>query len=127
MDRMIRNMKLAGMVSKAAPWMIEGIGDQQKNVRYVGLALKGDWVDIFPEGNNLLLKFVVDRASGYVEFYVANKPPFFRFITKRFSDRDKWEVLLGEFKRRLKRDKVEFVNHQEGVGNLYSLIKLHLK
>lgn len=126
-DQMIHNMKLADMVAKAAPWMVEGIRDQQKNVRYVGLKIKDDWIDIFPAGNNLLLKFVIDRTTGYVEFYVANKPPFFRFQTRQFTEKDKWEILLGDLKRKLKKDKTDFMNHQEMVGNLYEQIKPHLK
>lgn len=126
-DRLIHNMKLADMVAKASPWMVEGIRDQEKNVRYIGVKLKDDWLDIFPTGNNFLLKFVIDRGGGYVEFYLANKPPFLRITTKRFSDQDKWETLLGEFKRKMKKDKTDYVNHQESVGNLYALIKPCLK
>lgn len=126
-DRLIHNMKLADMVSKAAPWMVEGINDQQKNVRYVGIKVKDDWLDIFPEGNNFLLKFVIDRASAYMEFYLANKPPFLRITTKRFGDQEKWETLLGEFKRKMKKDKTDYVNHKDGVGNLFALVKPQLK
>lgn len=126
-DKIIHNMRLADMVAKAAPWMVEGIRDEQKNVRYVGIKLKDDWLDIFTYGNNLLLKFVIDRNSAYVEFYLANKPPFFRITKHTFSSTDKWETLLGEFKRRLKKDKLDFLNHQEKVGNLYVLLKPHLK
>lgn len=124
---MIRNMRLADMAAKAAPWMVEGIRDQEKNVRYVGVKLKDDWLDIFPTGNNFLLKFVIDKKSAYIEFYLANKPPFFRITTKRFGDQEKWETLLGEFKRKMKKDKTDYMNHQEGVGNLYGLVKPHLK
>lgn len=126
-DRMIHNMRLADMVTKAAPWMVEGIRDQQKNVRYVGIKLKDDWLDILPAGNNFLLKFVIDRTSAYIEFYLANKPPFLRILTKRFGDQEKWETLLGEFKRRMKKDKTDYMNHQERVGNLYAIIKPQLK
>lgn len=124
---MIHHMKLAGIVAKAAPWMVEGIRDTEKNVRYVGITLKEDWLDIFPTGNNLLIKFVIDRNTAVMEFYLANKPPFFRFTTKRFTDKDKWETLLGELKRTLKKDKTEYLNHTDGIGNLYTLIKPHLK
>lgn len=126
-DSLIHSMRLADMVAKAAPWMVEGIRDERKNVRYVGVKIKDDWVDIFPVGNNFLLKFVIDRASAHVEFYIANKPPFFRITTKRFGDKEKWETILGEFKRKMKKDKTDYMNHWEGVGNLYALIKPHLK
>ncbi len=126
-DRLIHNMKLADMVAKAAPWMVEGINDQQKNVRYVGIKLKDDWLDIFPAGNNFLLKFVIDRSSAYMEFYLANKPPFLQILTKRFSEQEKWETLLGEFKRKMKKDKIDYTNHKDIAGNLYALVKPHLK
>ena len=54
-DDMIRGMKLAGLVAKAAPWVFEGYGETQKSVRYVGLALKDDWLEIFSPQDNLLL------------------------------------------------------------------------
>lgn len=120
-------MKLADVLAKAAPWMVEGINDQEKNVRYVGIKLKDDWLDIIPAGNNLLLKYVIDRNSSYVEFYLANKPPFVRILKRSFTENDKWEILLGDFKRRLKKDKSDFINHTEKVGSLYALIKPSLK
>lgn len=126
-DQMIHNLKLAGMVTKAAPWMVEGIREQEMNVRYVGLHLKDDWLDIFPPENNLMLKFIIDRKSARIEFYLANKPPFYRITTKHFTEHDKWETLLGGFKQQLKKDKAEVMSHTDGVGNLYALLKPHLK
>lgn len=126
-DQLIHNLKLADMVTKASPWMVEGVRDGQMNVRFVGIKLKDDWLDIFPIGNNIMLKFVIDRNSAFMEVYLANKPPFFRIISRRFTDHDKWEILLGDLKRRLKKDKIEHMNHTESVGNLYSLLKPHLK
>jgi hypothetical protein len=126
-DNFIHNMKLAGLVAKAAPWMIEGIREQEMNVRYVGLQLKDDWLDIFPAGNNVMLKFIIDRNSARIEFYLANKPPFYRIITKHFTDHDKWETILGGLKLKLKKDKLEVMNHTESVGNLYEALKPHLK
>lgn len=126
-DEMIHNMRLAGIVSKAAPWMVEGIRDAQMNVRYVGIKLTHDWLDILSENNNLLLKFVIDRNTANLEFYIANKPPFFKFAVRQFSDSDKWEIVLGEVKRKLKKDKSDVLNHTESVGNLYARIKPYLK
>jgi hypothetical protein len=126
-DQLIHNLKLADMVTKASPWMVEGMRDLQMNTRYVGIKLKDDWLEILPAGNNLMIKFVVDRNTAQVEFYLANKPPFFRFMTKRFTNNDKWEILFGDLKRRLKKDKIEYMNHTESVGNLYSVLKPHLK
>jgi hypothetical protein len=126
-DEMIHNIKLAGIVTKASPWMVEGVRDTQMNMRYVGIKLADDWLEIIPANNNLLVKFVIDRNSASLEFYIANKPPFFKFTTRQFTDADKWEILFGEVKRRLKKDKSEVLNHTDGVGNLYARIKVHLK
>lgn len=126
-DDLIRGMKLASLVARATPWSFEGYGDKQKSVRYVGLSLQGDWLEIFSPKDNLLLKFVIDRDSAYLDYYLANKPPFMKITSVRFSQSDKWETLLGELKRRLKRDKAEFVNHTDSVGNLYALMKPELK
>ncbi len=126
-DDLVRNMKLAGIVAKASPWSFEGYGVKQKSVRYIGLHLTGDWQDIFSFKNNILLKFVIDRSSAYLEYYLANKPPFIKLYVQRFTDSDKWEILLGEVKRKLKKDKAEFVNHTHGIDNLYNKIVSGLK
>lgn len=117
---MIHNMKLADIVTKVAPWSIEGFGEKQMNVRYVGIKIKDDWKEILSEKNNLLIKFVFDRTNSYIEFYLANKPPFYKITSFRFTENDKWEILLGELKRRLRKDKSEFLNHTDKIGNLYS-------
>ena len=152
-DQLIRNMKLAGIVSKVTPWMVEGAddrreeparesakhsrqgwakerdkgADKQVNVRFVGLILKDDWLEVFSQRDNILLKFLTDRNNSYVEFYIANATPFTKIITREFTDGDKWEILLGEVKRRLKRDKAEFINHTDKAGNIYARIKNSLK
>lgn len=139
-DEMIQHMKLAGIVTKASPWMVEGLDDRrekfaslrgagntQMNVRYVGIKLADDWQEIISATNNLLVKFVIDRNTASLEFYIANKPPFFKFTVRQFTDSDKWELLLGEVKRRLKKDKKDVLNHTEGVGNLYAKIQPYLK
>jgi hypothetical protein len=131
-DELVRNMKAAEIVSKVSPWMVEGktVGegaDKQVNVRFVGLVLKDEWLDIFSVKDNILLKFITDRSSSAVEFYLANATPFVKIITRNFSDGDKWETVLGEVKRRLKRDKQEVVNHTEQVGNIYARVRKYLK
>lgn len=126
-DELIANMKKAGIVTKAAPWMVEGMGEKQMNVRYVGIRPFGDWTDIIPGENNFLLKFIVSRSESSFDFFLANKPPFV-FITKRhFTTSDKWEILLGDIKRRLAKDKEDAIRHQDKVGNLYVVIEQHLK
>lgn len=126
-DELIRNMKNAGLVAKATPWSYEGFGDKQKNVRYVGLNILEDWLEIFSAVDNLLLKFISDRSSGYVEYYLANKPPFVKFSAASLHEGMKWEILLGELKRKLKKDKNEYLHHTDSLDNLYARIKPHLK
>lgn len=122
-DELIHHMKLAGIITKATPWMIEGLKEGEMNVRYVGIKIADDWLEVLSNKDNLLLKFVIDRTSAKLEFYLANIPPFIKFASRQFTDQDKWEVILGEVKRRLKKDKKDFTNHRETVGNLYSRIK----
>jgi hypothetical protein len=126
-DQLIHNMKLAGLVAKAAPWMVEGIREQEMNVRYVGLQLKDDWLDIFPAGNNVMMKFIIDRNNARIDFVLANKPPFYKITTKHFTELDKWETLLGGLKLKLKKDKTDVMSHTEELGNLYAALKPHLK
>ena len=126
-DELIHNMKLAGFVAKASPWMIEGIRDEKMNVRFIGLKLKDDWLEVFSEKDNLMLKFIIDRNTSVIEFYLANNTPFIKITQTQFSQKDKWETLLGEFRRRLKKDKEEFIHHNDKIGNFYKLIKPHLK
>ena len=134
-DQMIAHMKLAGIVTKATPWMVEGTtsrtegtADKQMNVRYVGIRFTdADWQDIIPANNNILVKFVIDRSSAYIEWYIANTPPFTRFTSRQFVDGDKWETIFGDTKRKLKRDKADYINHAEQVGNLYTRIVKQLK
>lgn len=126
-DHLIHNMKLADIVTKVTPWSIEGFGEKQMNVRYVGLKIKDEWKNIISEKNNLLVKFVFDKNNAYIEFYLANKPPFFKITSQRFSENDKWETLLGEIKRRLRRDKAEYLSHNDAIGNLYKTLVSQLR
>ena len=126
-DQLISNMKKADIVTKASPWMVEGMGEKQMNVRYVGIRATRDWDNIFSEKDNLLVKFIIDRSSAFFEFYLANKPPFIRIVTKYFSEHDKWETLLGEIRRKLHKDFQDYKNDTAEIGNWYTLIKPHLK
>lgn len=126
-DSLIANMKKADIVTKASPWVVEGMGEKQMNVRYVGIKPFNDWTDIIPEHNNLLIKFIIDRQASYFELFLANQPPFIRIIRRNFSAGDKWEPMLGEIKRRLHNDKNDYVQHRDRVGNLYTAILKGLK
>lgn len=124
---MISNMKLAGIITKALPWMVEGYGEKQMNVRYIGIKVAQDWQEICSEKNNLMVKFAIDRTSAYMDLYLANKPPFVRIMSSRFTNHDKWETILGECKRKLKKDKADITNHTEKIGNLYKPLLGYLK
>ena len=126
-DDLIHSMKLADFVSKVTPWSVEGFGDKAFNVRYLGIKLTPEWREIFSDKNNLLLKFVVDRTTSRVELYLANKPPFVKIISRDFNDGDKWEIILGEIKKRLRRDKIDAINHNAKINNLYERIQKDLK
>lgn len=126
-DSLIRNMQKSGLVTKAAPWMVEGVGERELSVRYVGLRVDEDWNDVMSSHNNLLIKFLVDKKSGWIEYYLANKPPFLKIMTANLTDADKWETLLGELKRRLRKDKEEYDTDKEKVSNIYRKIKDHIK
>ncbi len=125
-DQFIQNMKRAGMVTKASPWLVEGIGNQHMNVRYVGVTIKDDWIEILSPNNNLLVKFIIDKNNAFLEFYLANKAPFLKFMHVPFQESNKWEKVFGEIKRVLKRDKNDFLNHRDMLGNLYTKIKSSL-
>lgn len=126
-DEMIANMKKSGIITKTAPWMVEGMGEKEMNVRYVGIRPGGEWLSIFPQNNNILLKFVISRSESSIDFFIANKPPFVFFTKKRFTNTDKWENILGDIKRRLTKDKEDVIRHQEKVGNMYIVLKPHIK
>jgi hypothetical protein len=126
-DSLIQNMKKADIVTKAAPWMVEGMGEKQMHVRYVGIKPDEEWREIFSEKNNLLIKFIIDRSSSYFELYLANKPPFVKIITRDFRDTEKWEVMLGDIRRRLRKEKVEVLSHISSVGNIYERIQKDIK
>lgn len=126
-DHLIANMKKGEVVTKVSPWMDEITLNKTLEVRYIGIKLEEEWSEIIPLQNNLLLKFTHTRGDSRVEFYIANKPPFFKFWSQRLTDNDKWETLLGELKRKLKREKQEFIHHKQKAGNLYQLINPYLK
>lgn len=126
-DSLVSNMKKADIVTKSTPWMVEGFGDKQMHVRFVGIKPYAEWTDMFSDKNNLLIKFIIDKSSSYFEFYLANKPPFVKIITRDFTKGDKWEVLLGDIKRRLHKDKADVANHTSSVGNIYERILPFIK
>lgn len=121
-NELIRNMTKSGIVTKASPWLIEGLGEKALNVRYVGLRLDQDWQDILPAGNNILLKYILDKTTGSVECFLANTPPFTRLFREPLAQGVKWEHLLGEWKRKLRKDKEAYMHHTEAVDNLYARI-----
>lgn len=107
--------------------MIEGVANSKSDVRYVGLKLSGDWLELFSTQDNLLLKFLLIKQTVQMEIYLANTPPFFKIFSQYLRESDKWEIVLGEFKRRLKKDKEEVIKHQAKIDNLWVKIAPLLK
>ncbi|MEK7165961.1 MAG: hypothetical protein AAB874_04115 [Patescibacteria group bacterium] len=126
-NALISNMQRAKILTKTTPWLIEGMGKKHLQVRYIGIKPYDDWTEIIPAENNLLLKFVFDKPAARIEFYIANSPPFFKFHHQHFPETVKWETILGELKRLLRKDKEAHIHHQTQAGNLYELILPHLK
>lgn len=126
-DNLIANMKKAAMVTKVSPWSMEAIKDIEYHVRYVGLKVSADWLDIFSGNNNLLIKFSVSRKSSKGELFLANFPPFTKIINLKLSSTIKWEVMLGDVKNKLKKDKADFLKSCYKIDNLYAKVKDQLR
>lgn len=126
-DILIKHIQKAGVASKVSPWSFEGHGKQELAVRYIGVRPYEDWTTIMSRHNNLLLKFILHKPAAYLEIYLANEPPFLRIATTKLSESIKWESILGEIKRRLKKDKEAVLHHREAIGNLYQLIEPYLR
>lgn len=127
LNTLIKNMQKAGIVTKASDWFIEGHNEKQLFIKYVGIKPSDDWQDIISPNNNLMLKIILDKDTAYSEFYLANKPPFIKLSGAKLTQSSKWETLLGELKRRLRKDKEEYQHHTQQAGNIYELIKQSLK
>lgn len=126
-NNLIKNMTKAGIVTKASPWAMEAIADQEYHVRYVGLNMLDDWAEIFALSNNLLIKFSVNRKQAQAELFLANQTPFIKIKNLKLDPGSKWELMLGQVKQQLKKDKAEFLAHQDKLGNLFVKIKDALK
>lgn len=123
----IKNMEKAGIVTKTTPWLIEGIGERKADVRYVGIRPFDDWLAIFSEDNNLLLKCILEKKSAGMEVYLANKPPFIKFFYVKISEDTKWESTLGAIRARLQQDKEDVIRHSDKAGNLFLLVQPHVR
>ncbi len=123
----VQNMKKAGIVTKASEWSIEGFGEKELAVKYVGIKLDESWVEIFSLKNNLLLIFYLDKNTARADVLLANKPPFLKIISVPITATTKWEIVLGEFKRQLKKDKLDAQHHVAKIDNLYVKIQKYLK
>lgn len=126
-NNFIRNLTKAKLVSKVTPWVFEGQGDKNLNVRYLGLKLDDSWKDIMSLENNLLLKFYLDKNNGWVEIYLANKPPFIKLMSQTLHEKSKWEIVLGKLKNFLSKEKEAYLKHADTIDNLYNKIKPYLK
>lgn len=120
-------MTKAGIITKASSWTMEAVGSTEYHIRYLGLRIFEGWEEIFSLSNNLLIKFSVSRTSSKAELFLANKPPFIKISSLKFTPNTKWEVMLGEIKMKLKKDKADALKHTDKIDNLYMLIKPYLK
>lgn len=122
-NTLVTNLKKAGILTKASPWIKDEFRGEVCESRYVGVRLTdNDWTQIFSPANNLLLKFNLNKQGCVLEYYLANQPPFTKITQTNLKTTDKWEYLLGELKRRLRMDKDDYKNHRAAVGNLYAKI-----
>lgn len=127
-NTIVTSLQKKGVVTKAVPWIIEGFGEKGKaDVRYIGIQPFEDWLEIFSEKDNVLLKFILEKKRERLELYLANTTPFFRIYTIPLSSESKWETLLGPIKQRLKRDKDAHTHHKETADNLYAKIEQFLR
>ena len=58
---------------------------------------------------------------------LANKPPFLKVISVPITALTKWELVFGELKRQLKKDKLDAQHHVAKIDNLYVKIQKLLK
>ncbi len=126
-NTIIQNMKKAGIVTKASEWSIEGFGEKELAVKYVGVKLDESWAEIFSLKNNLLLIFYLDKNTARADLMLANKPPFLKVVSVPITASTKWELVFGELKRQLKKDKLDVQHHVAKIDNLYLKIQKLLK
>ena len=123
----IQNLKKAGLVTKASEWSIQGFKDRELAIKYVGIKLDASWEEIFSLKNNLLVIFYLDKNTAYLEIMLANVPSFVKIISVPVLATTKWELVFGELKRRLKKDKQDALHHVAKIDNLYVKIQKFLK
>lgn len=126
-NNLIKNMTKAGIVSKASSWTMEAVDHLEYHIRYVGIKVADDWDEIFSTQNNLLIKFSVNKKSSKAELFLANLPPFVKITNLKLSPTIKWEVMLGEVKNRLKKDKADFLKSCYKIDNLYVKLKKDIR
>jgi hypothetical protein len=120
-------MKKAGVITRASEWTNEGTFESESLVKYVGIRLDESWTDIFDLQNNILIQFTLKKSTAYLDFYLANTPPFYKITSVTLKDSDKWEVLIGTLRNQLKKDKLDAQHHQGKIDNLYQSLKKYLK
>lgn len=126
-DDFLKNLRKSELTLKVSPWMSEGGGGHEYDIRYVGIKIPKDIEHIIPAANHLLLRLKSERADTWLEFYLANQPPFFKIDQTRLKDGDKWEIILGYFKNKLKRDFEDYQKNSTRLDNIYLKLKPKLK
>ena len=126
-NTLIKNMKKAGVITRASEWSNEGTPAVEVIAKYVGIKLDDSWTELFSTKNNILLKFILKKEAVFLEYYLANTPPFILISTVRVQPTDKWETLLGELKLQLKKDKKAVQQHTARIDNLFARIQSKLQ
>jgi hypothetical protein len=123
----IRNIKKAGHLTKDSDWVFDSNYKEKIEVKYAGFRFGKDFDDVISSNNNFILKFNLSKSGCFLDIYLANKTPFVKLVSKKLNETEKWEIILGELKRNLRKDKDDFIHHIDKAGNLFALIFKDLK
>mgnify|MGYP001317735477 CR=1 FL=1 len=127
LDKLVANMKKAGIVTKATPWLKEEYKNQACDARYIGIKIDETWPEFLSGKDQFLIKFVHTRSESIFQLFLANKSPFIFITQTEINPQDKWEYMLGKCKNKLNRDYTEAIKGNPGITNVYEKIKIHLK
>ena len=126
-DQIIKGLKEHDYVIHCAKWQMEAIEDQEYHVRFLGLKIPSDWKSIINPKNNILLKFITSRKQTFLEYYLANQPPFTLIVKTKIDREDTYKDVIGPFKQQLNRDKLDYQRNKHQFDNIYLKIKPSLK
>lgn len=126
-NTLITHLNKANLTTKVSPWFFEERQGEKVEMRYVGLKLDQEWLQIFSLNNLILLAFSYTKKFQNLDVFLANSTPFIRLISFQLDESSKVESLLGDLRRILKADKQAVLHHKDQVGNVYKKIESKLK